>query len=94
MPSDTELQKWITESRQHRQQLKIGLAFFTGLAFLVRLSSHRIGLVMFFIAATVAVSGFWILAGHIADWEGQLARRKAQWPARERDPRRTATIAG
>lgn len=79
MPSDNDLQHWIATSRQHRQHLTVGLAVFTGLAFLVSLSSHRIGFVMFFLDATVAVSGFWILAGHIADWEGQLARRRAHW---------------
>lgn len=84
MPSDNDLQRWIAASRQNRQHLKVGLAVFTGLAFLVSLSSHRIGFVMFFIAATVAVSGFWILAGHIADWEGQLARRRVTTHARLR----------
>jgi hypothetical protein len=78
MTSESELNKWITESRQHRQQLKLVLAAFIGLALLVGLSSHKVAGVMLFVAATIAVSGFWILAGHIADWEGQLARRKAR----------------
>jgi hypothetical protein len=80
MPSDTELQSWITETRAHRQQLKVGVSVLALLAFFVTLSSHRVGFAMFFIAATIAVAGFWILAGHIADWEGQLNRRRARAP--------------
>jgi hypothetical protein len=76
MTSDQDLQRWITDSRHHRSQLKIGLAVLVGLAALVNLSSSRVGHAMFLVAAVVGIAGFWILAGHIADWEGQLARRR------------------
>lgn len=75
MTSRTQLEQWIADSRAHRQQLKVAIAFFTILSLLVYLPSHTIGAVMLFIDATIAVCGFWILSGHIADWESQLARR-------------------
>lgn len=76
MTSTSQLEHWISESRAHRQQLKVALTFFTLLSLLVYLPSHAAGLVMLFVDATIAVCGFWILSGHIADWEGQLARRR------------------
>ena len=85
MPSDAELQSWITQTRAHRQQLKIVVGVLALLALLVMLSSHKVGFAMLFIAATVAVAGFWILAGHLAEWEGQLSLRRAR-PRRPRRP--------
>jgi len=75
MTSTTDLERWIETSRQHRQLLKVGVLAFGVLALFVRLIDHGIGLAMLFVVAVVAVSGFWILAAHIADWEAQLARR-------------------
>jgi hypothetical protein len=76
MTSEAQLQTWISESRSNQRYLK-GVVLVLGvLSALVSLSSHRIGFVMFLFTAVVAVAGFWVLAAHISDWQGQLRRRQ------------------
>jgi hypothetical protein len=85
MASNEDLHAWITDSRANRRALK-GIVIALALVAAIGLAaSPRIGLVMAFVTAVIGVSGFWILGSHIADWEGQLAVRRAR--ARQRDAR-------
>ena len=76
MASESELHRWISESKQTRHRLGIGVAVIAALGFVIMLFNGTLGFVLVALSALVAGAGFWIVSGHIADWEGQLRRRR------------------
>jgi hypothetical protein len=76
MASDSELHRWIAESKQTRHRIGIGVAVLAALGFLVMLFDGTLGLGLVALSAIVAAAGFWIVSSHIADWEAQLRRRR------------------
>ena len=76
MASESELHRWITESKRTRHRLGIGVAVLAALGFISMLFSGTLGLTLLALAVLVAGAGFWIVSGHIADWEAQLRRRR------------------
>jgi hypothetical protein len=83
MASNEDLHAWIEDSKQHRRALEGVVIALTAIALCVFLANARLGLVALFADAVIGVAGFWILGSHIADWEGQLALRRARARARE-----------
>jgi hypothetical protein len=67
-----DLERWIAGTRRHQRILKIGVTIAAVIALGLFVISKAAGGIAVFIVALVALSGFWITAGHIADWEGKL----------------------
>ena len=76
MASDAELHRWIAESKRTRQRLGIGVAVIAAFGFIAMAFNGTLGMALLGLAALVAGAGFWIVSGHIADWEAQLRRRR------------------
>ena len=72
MQTREELERWIAESRATQGKLKlilmVGAAVALGLCFVNRAAGAG-GVA---IVAFVAVAGFWITGGHIAEWEAKI----------------------
>jgi hypothetical protein len=67
-----DLERWIAASRRTQRILRIGLAVAAVIAILLFFVSKAAGGIAVFVVALVALSGFWITAGHIADWQDKL----------------------
>lgn len=78
MTSNATLHAWIAESKQNRRYLKGLVIALSAIALVALAIDTRAGLMVGFVTAVIGVAGFWILGSHIADWEGQLALRRAR----------------
>jgi uncharacterized membrane protein YebE (DUF533 family) len=67
-----ELERWIASSRRVQQKVKLGTAAGALAALVLLVISRPIGGAAIAIVGLVALSGYWITAGHIADWEEKL----------------------
>ena len=76
MASDSEHHRWIAASKRTRQRLGIGVAILAACGFIAMVFNGTLGLALVALAVLVAGAGFWIVSGHIADWEAQLQRRR------------------
>ena len=76
MASEPELRRWIAESTQNRRRVGIAAAVLAALGFLLMFVNGTIGFLTLALAGLIAGAGFWIISAHIADWEGQLRRRR------------------
>ena len=83
-----ELQRWIAGSRAMQKKLRVGLTVAGLLSFTLLFVSRAAGGIGLAITAFVAVAGFWITAGHIADWEERLYKIDHPESTRPRSGRR------
>ncbi|MBV8755937.1 MAG: hypothetical protein JO257_01600 [Deltaproteobacteria bacterium] len=67
-----ELERWIAGSRATQKKLKLGLAAALAVSIALMVVSRAAGGIGLAITALVALSGFWITAGHIADWQERI----------------------
>lgn len=81
-----ELERWIADTRRHQRTLKLVLAIGAAVAIALFFVSKAFGGIAIAILALVALSGFWITAGHIADWEDKL--HKLDHPTKPQTGRR------
>lgn len=79
-----ELERWIAGTRATQRKLRIGLLAALALSFGLLVVNRAAGGIGLAITALVAVSGFWITAGHLADWEERL--HKLDHPDAARPP--------
>ena len=96
MASERELQRWIAESQRTRQRLKIAVIAMTVLSLVAALFDGTFGMIGLGLTALIAGAGFWIVHGHLTDWESQLARRgsrSSQPPSKRVSPVASSTTA-
>jgi len=67
-----ELERWIAGSRAVQRKLKVGVVTGAIAAVVLLVISRPLGGIALAIVGLVALSGFWITGGHIADWEAKL----------------------
>jgi hypothetical protein len=67
-----ELEQWIAGSRRTQQKLKLGLLIAGVISIGLFFVSRAAGGIAVAITAFVAVAGFWIISGHITDWEDKI----------------------
>lgn len=67
-----DLERWIAGSRRVQQKLKLGIATGVIVAIALLVISRPVGGIALAIVGMVALAGYWITAGHIADWEERL----------------------
>lgn len=67
-----ELERWIEGSRQTQRKLKLGVGAAVIASVVLLVISRAAGGIALAIVALVALAGFWITGGHIADWEEKL----------------------
>jgi len=67
-----DLERWIAASQRTQRILRIGLAVAAVIAIGLFFVSKAAGGIAVLVIALVALSGFWITAGHIADWQAKL----------------------
>jgi len=67
-----DLERWIAASRRTQRVLRIAIAIAAVIAIGLFFVSKVAGGIAVFVVALVALSGFWITAGHIADWQAKL----------------------
>jgi hypothetical protein len=72
MDSREDLERWIASSRRNQRILRTALIIAGVISIALFFVSKAAGGIGIFIVALVALSGFWITAGHIADWEAKL----------------------
>jgi hypothetical protein len=67
-----DLERWIAASRRNQRILRIALLVASVIAIGLFFISKAAGGIAVLSIALVALSGFWITAGHIADWQAKL----------------------
>jgi hypothetical protein len=67
-----ELERWIAGTRRTQQRLKVILPIAAAVALALCFVNRFAGGMAIATVALVALSGFWITGGHIADWEEKL----------------------
>lgn len=67
-----ELERWIAGSRATQKKLRVGLGAALAISIVLMFVSRAAGAIGLFSTALVALSGFWITAGHIADWQERI----------------------
>jgi hypothetical protein len=67
-----DLERWIAASRRTQRVLRIGVIIAAVISIGLFFVSKAAGGIGLFVVVLVALSGFWITAGHIADWQDKL----------------------
>lgn len=67
-----DLERWIAASRRTQRILRVGVIIGGVLSIALFFVSKAAGGIGLFTVALVALSGFWITAGHITDWQAKL----------------------
>lgn len=67
-----ELERWIAGSRATQKKLRTIVIAAAVLSFPLLFMSRAIGGICIASTAFVYVAGYWITAGHIADWEERI----------------------
>ena len=88
MQSREELERWIAGSRATQHKLRTLLIVAGLVSFALLFVSRAVGGIGIAITAFVAVAGYWITAGHIADWEDRLYKLDHPESTRPRSGRR------
>ena len=83
-----ELERWIAGSRATQKKLRAIVIAAAVVSFALLFVSHAIGGICLASTAFVAVAGYWITAGHIADWEDRLYKIDHPETTRPRSGRR------
>ena len=75
MADRAQLERWIANTQHNRRIVVRALGAALVLDVLVLVRDPRYGALGLALLAVVAVCSLWILASHLADWRGQLAKR-------------------
>jgi hypothetical protein len=72
MAQREDLERWIAGSRRVQKKLKLGVVSGAIASIVLLVISRPVGGIAITIVGLVALSGFWITGGHIADWEEKI----------------------
>ena len=69
-----ELERWIAGSRATQKKLRVGIVAALAISIVLLFVSRAAGAIGLLSTGLVALSGFWITAGHIADWQERIRK--------------------
>lgn len=72
-PRRAELRAWIAQTRRNQRILGFVIAGLVAISIALMMWRGDVGGIALAITTVIGFTGFWITAGHIADWRNKLA---------------------